>query len=112
MKKVLKIAALSIVLLSSLAKAENIVCNVGNGKMNSEPVVITAPLNKSSGSSIDQTIGDFRILAMWMPDANLLAIGVIELTTTMSASTLLKNGSGSLFVSKLGQTVDLNCTLN
>ena len=111
MKKYLKFAAVAFGLLSSVANAENIVCSVGDGKEASTPKVISASLDKSKAASIDQAIGDFRVMAFWIPELNSVTIGVIEQTNGITASTILKNGAGGLFVSKNGQTVDLNCTV-
>ena len=50
-------------------------------------------------------------MAFWMPEIGSVNIGVLEQTNLISASTILKDGTGSLFVSKNGQSIDLNCTV-
>jgi hypothetical protein len=94
---------------------QTVVCTVGDGKENSEAKTISKPLKISdSESSIDEVIGDFRILAQWTQGANALSVGMIEEKSLISSSTLLfeKNKVGTLFVAKNGQTVDLSCYFN
>ena len=90
---------------------QNIICTVGDGKVNTTPKTISAGLNKTSSASIDQEIGDYRILAIWVSQINKMSIGVIEKVSGITASTLINDNLqvGSLFVSKNGQSVDLNC---
>lgn len=95
----------------ALATKQMVVCNIGDGKEGSQEKVISAALIKAPQPTIDQEIGDFRLLAQWMPEGNVLSIGVIEKVSTLSASTLIREDKkiGSLFVSKTAQSIDLNC---
>ena len=93
------------------AAQRSVVCYVGDGKEASKPKLITATLKKTSEPSIDQEIGDYRIMAYWIPQANKLTIGVTEKVSSTTASTLVGENSqvGNLFASKNGQSIDLNC---
>jgi len=114
MKKLTSIF-LSMMLLSTLnvQASENIVCTIGDGKAATEPKVISAAINRNGIASIDQEIGDYRIMAFWIEQIGKVRIGVVERVSATSASTLLSGDkqTGSLFASKNGQSVDLNCSV-
>ena len=87
-----------------------VVCTLGDGKAGTSPKTISMPLIKSSTPSINQQVGDYKILAQWIPQANSMSVGVIETVSGTTASTYFnESSSGSLFVSKNHQSVDLNC---
>ncbi len=90
---------------------QSVICTVGDGKAGTEPKVISAALKKNGSASIDQEIGDYRIMAFWMAQISKVSIGVIEKVSATSASTFISENMqvGSLFASKSGQSVDLNC---
>lgn len=95
-------------------ESQNIACTVRDGKEDSEVKTISKKLKKSDTPSIDETIGDFRIMAQWVPAFSGVSVGVIEEKSSIVSSTVLleKNKVGNLFVAKNGQTVDLNCYFN
>ena len=95
-------------------ESQKVVCTVGDGKEGTEERTISKTLKKNHSPSIDEVIGDFRIMAQWMPGSNALTIGVIEEKSLISSSTLVseKNKVGNLFVVKNGQNVDLSCYFN
>lgn len=97
--------------LPASVSQQTITCTVGDGKEASTLKTLSAVLKKSSEASINQEIGDYRIMAYYMPQVNKVTIGVIEKVSGTTASTLmgLDMQVGNLFASKNGQSVDLNC---
>lgn len=92
-------------------ESQQVLCTVGDGKEDSDVKTISKPLKKSDSPSIDEVVGDFRIMVQWLPEINALNVGVIEEKSTISSSTIVyeKSKVGSLFVAKNGQSVDLSC---
>jgi|GEM_PF-6212378 len=111
MKTIFAFALISLSVASFAS--ENIVCALNDGTENSKEKIITAPLLKDEKPSIKLKVGDFQIMAQWVPAFNMVSMGVIEIKSLISASTLIKDprAGANIFAAKNGQTVDLDCRI-